>query len=73
VNAFNIAIAASLMTHIQYIYTLEAAMGQWGVEGIFQSFLNQILILVFVIVIIVSAARIVQMIWRLLKSNPIVL
>jgi hypothetical protein len=71
VNAFNIAIAASLMTHIQYLYTVKGALGQLGTEGFLQSLLNQILILVFAIVIIVSAIRIVLMTWRLLKGNPI--
>lgn len=66
-SAFSIAIAASFMTHIQYLYTLQGAMGQLGGEGILQSLLNQILIVVFVIVIITSAIKIVQMAWQLLK------
>jgi hypothetical protein len=70
-NGFNIAIAASLMTHIQYLYTIQGALGQLGIEGMLQSLLNQIFIVVFVIVIIVSAARILLMTWRLLKVNPI--
>jgi hypothetical protein len=68
-SAFNIAIAASIMTHIQYLYTLRGALGQLGAIGILQSLLNQILILGFAISIIVSAIKIVQMAWRILKSR----
>ncbi len=67
-SAFNIALAASLMTNIQYLYTLEGALGQLGAIGIFQSFINQFLIVAFAIVIIVSAVKIVQMTWRLVKG-----
>jgi hypothetical protein len=70
-SVFSIAIAESFMTHIQYLYTLEGALGQLGGEGILRSLLNQILIVVFVIVIIANAVRIGQMIFRLFKSNPI--
>jgi hypothetical protein len=70
-SAFSIAIALSLMTHIQFLYTLQGAVGQLGGVGILQSLLNQILIGVFIIVIIVNMVRIVQMLWRLLKAQPI--
>jgi hypothetical protein len=69
-SIFSIALAASFMTNIQYLYTLKGALGQLGGVGILQSLLNQILIVVFVIVIIVNLVRIVQMTWRLLKANP---
>jgi hypothetical protein len=68
-SAFSIALAASFMTHIQYLYTLKGALGQLGAEGILQSLLNQLLIVVFVIVIITSAIKIVQMVWRLVKGT----
>ena len=67
-SAFSIAIAASFMTHIQYLYTLKGAMGQLGAEGMLQSLLNQILIVAFAIVIITSAVKIGQMTFRLFKS-----
>jgi hypothetical protein len=67
-SAFSIAIAASFMTHIQYLYTLKGAMGQLGAEGILQSLVNQILIVAFAIVIITSAVKIGQMTFRLFKS-----
>ena len=69
-NAFSIAIAASFMTHIQYLYTLQGALGQLGGEGILQSLLNQILIVVFVIVIITNAVRIIQMVLKIVRSVP---
>jgi hypothetical protein len=69
VSGFNIAIAASLLTHVQYLYTIEGAFGQLGGEGILQSLLNQVLIFVFAIVIITSVVKIVQMIIRIVKSN----
>ena len=69
VNAFNIGIAASLMTHIPYLYTFKGALGLQGPEGILQSLLNQVLIFVFAIVIITSAVKIIQMAWRLLKGR----
>ncbi len=68
-GAFNIAIAASFMTHIQYLYTFKGALGQLGAEGIVQSVLNQVLVVVFIIVIITSAVKIVQMSWRILKAR----
>jgi hypothetical protein len=67
-SAFSIAIAASFMTHIQYLYTLKGAMGQLGAEGILQSLVNQILIVVFAIVIITSVVKIGQITFRLFKS-----
>jgi len=69
VSVFNIGIAASFMAQIQYIYTLKGAFGQFGAEGLVQSILNQILIIVFVIVIITSAVKIGQQLWRLLKRS----
>ena len=69
-NAFSIAIAASFMTHIQYLYTIQGALGQLGGEGILQSLLNQILIVVFVIVIITNAVRIIQMVLKIVRSVP---
>jgi len=68
-SAFSIAIAASFMTRIQYMYTLHGALGELGGEGMLQSLLNQILIVVFAIVIITSAIKIVQMAWQLLKNK----
>ncbi len=69
VAVYNIAIAASLMTHIQYVYTLKGALGLLGVEGAVQSALNQVLIIVFVIVIITQGAKIIQMIWRMFRTR----
>jgi hypothetical protein len=69
VSAINISIAASFMTHIQYLYTIQGALGQFGSEGLVQSILNQALIIVFIIVIIASAVKIVQMLWRLVKGS----
>jgi hypothetical protein len=68
-NAFNIAILVSLATQIQYLYTLKGAFGQLGAEGLIQSVLNQVLIVVFAITIIVSLVRIVQMALRLVRAN----
>ncbi len=70
-SAFSIAIAASLITNIQYVYTLKGALGQLGTEGILQSLINQFLIVAFIITIIVSAVKIVQMVWKIVKSNLI--
>jgi hypothetical protein len=67
--AFTIGLAASFMTHIQYVYTLQGALGQLGAEGISQSVLNQVLVVVFIIVIIVNAAKIAQMLWRLFNTR----
>jgi hypothetical protein len=68
-SAFNIAIAASLMSHIPLLYTLKGALGELGAEGIVQSFLNQALLLVFAIVIITSVIKILQMAWRLVRGG----
>ena len=68
-SAFSITLAASFMSHIQYLYTLRGALGQLGAGGILQSLLNQILIVVFAIVIITSVVKIFQMAWRLLKGR----
>ncbi len=67
--SFTIGMAASFMAHIQFLYTLQGAMGELGVEGIVQSVLNQVLVVVFVIVIITNAVKIVQMLWRILKGS----
>ena len=69
ISAYNIGLAASFMTHIQYIYTLQAALGQFGPAGLIQSVLNQVLVVVFIIVIITSAVKILQMLWRLIKTR----
>jgi hypothetical protein len=69
-NAFSIGIAATLMAHIQILYTVKGALGQLGAEGILQSVLNQILIVVFAIVIIVNAVKMLLTTWRLLRSKP---
>ncbi|OGN93185.1 MAG: hypothetical protein A2Y88_15110 [Chloroflexi bacterium RBG_13_48_10] len=69
VSGLNIVITASFMTHIQDLYTLTGVFGQSGAEGILQPLLNQILIVVFVIVIITSAIKIVQMAWHLVRSK----
>ncbi len=71
VYAFNIGLAASFMTHIQYVYTIQGALGQLGGEGIIQSVLNQVLIVAFIIAIITNAVKILQAIWRLLKGTPL--
>jgi hypothetical protein len=67
VYAFTIGLAASFMTHIQYVYTLQGALGLLASEGIVQSVFNQILVVVFIIIIIANAVKIVQMLWRILK------
>lgn len=69
VSTFNIALAASFMTHIQYVYTLKGALGELGAEGIIQSVLNQVLVIVFVIVIITSAVKIVQMLLGIFRTR----
>ncbi len=70
-SGFNIVLAASLMSNIQFLYTLRGALGLEGLEGMLQSVLNQALIIVFAIVIIVSAAKIIQQIIRLFRASPI--
>jgi hypothetical protein len=67
VSALNIAIAASLMRNISFLYTLEGAMGYWGAIGILKSLLNQFLIIALGISIIVSAVKIVQMILQIVR------
>ena len=69
VNSLTIGIAVSMMTHIEYLYTFKGALGQLGAEGILHSVLNQVLILVFVIVIISSAVKILQMAFRLVRTR----
>jgi hypothetical protein len=68
-SGFNIVIASSLLTRIPYIYTLEGALGWLGTEGIVKSVLDQVLVVVLVIGIIVSAVRILQMTWHIIKSR----
>ena len=68
-HALNIGIAAALITRIPYLYTLQGALGQLGGEGMLQSFLNQVLILVFAISIISSTVKIIQMLLRLVRSR----
>jgi hypothetical protein len=67
VSALNIAIVASLMRNISFLYTLEGAMGYWGAIGILKSLLNQFLIIALGISIIVSAVKIVQMILQIVR------
>jgi hypothetical protein len=67
VSALNIAIAASLMRNISFLYTLEGAMGYWGAIGILKSLLNQFLIIALGISIIVSAVKIVQMLLQIVR------
>ncbi|HSB66186.1 MAG TPA: hypothetical protein VLD65_06380 [Anaerolineales bacterium] len=69
IQAFNISLAARFMTHIQYLYTLKGALGQFGEEGIIHSLINQGLIVVLVIVIIASAVKILQLILAMIKSS----
>jgi HAAS len=67
-SGFNISLAARFMTHIQYLYTVKAALGQFGAEGIVQAVLNQVLIVVFIIVIITSAVKILRMIMGIVRG-----
>jgi hypothetical protein len=71
-NLFSIGISASLMTNIQYLYTLRGAPGELWTGGRFYSILNQALILAFAIAIIASAVKIIRMSWQLIKGNRIV-
>jgi hypothetical protein len=71
-SGFTIALAVSLMSNIPYLYTLQGALGLQGLEGMLQSLLNQVLIFVFAIVIIVNAVKIVQQIFRLIRSKPLI-
>jgi hypothetical protein len=68
-NLFSIGITASILTNIQYLYTLQGALGQFGSEGIFHSVLNQGLILALAISIIASAVKIIRMSWQLIKGS----
>jgi hypothetical protein len=70
-SGFTIALAVSLMANIPYLYTLQGALGLRGLEGTLQSLLNQVLIFAFAIVIIVNAVKIVQMLWRLIRSRSL--
>ncbi len=67
--AGNIALAASLLTNVPYLYTLQGALGLAGVEGILQSLLNQVLVFVFIIVLIVNAVKIITTTWRIIRSR----
>ena len=69
INAFNIGLAVSFMTHIQYLYTLRGALGEFGAGGIVQSVLNQVLIVAFVIAIISNAAKVINMSFRIFKTR----
>ncbi|MGE5124193.1 MAG: hypothetical protein ACM3H7_06710, partial [Acidobacteriaceae bacterium] len=68
-NALSIGIAATFIPRIPYLYTLQGALGQLGGEGIIQSVLNQVLVLVLAISIISSAVKIIQMLLRLVRSR----
>jgi hypothetical protein len=68
-SGLNIALAASLISNIQYLYTLQGVLGLAGLESTFKSLLNGVLIFAFVIVIIVNAVKIVQMVWRLITHR----
>jgi hypothetical protein len=68
-SLFSIGITASILTNIQYLYTLKGALGELGTEGIFHSALNQALILALAIAIIASAVKIVRMSWQLITSS----
>ncbi len=68
-NALNIGIAAVLMSHAASLFTLKAALGEFGGAGLVQSLLNQILIVVFAIVIISSAVKIIQTLLRLVRAR----
>jgi len=69
VSAFNIGLAISIMTHIQFVYTIKGALGQLGAEGAVQSVLNQILIVALAIAIIANVVKIIQMFWGILKGS----
>ncbi|MFZ2096303.1 MAG: hypothetical protein WAV05_06660 [Anaerolineales bacterium] len=68
VNAFSIGISASILTNIQYLYTIRGALGELGAEGIIHSVFNQALILALSIAIIVSAVKILKNIWRMIRA-----
>lgn len=69
INGLSIGIAVSMMTHIQFLYTLKGALGQFGETGIIQSLVNQILIVALFITIIVNAVKIVRMVWHIIKGS----
>jgi hypothetical protein len=71
-NALSIGISASILTNLQYLYTIKGALGELGAEGIVHSILNQALILAFSIGIIASAVKIIKMILRIVRVriNP---
>lgn len=60
-SAINIAIAVSMMTNIQNLFHLSQM-------DILRSLGNQFLVVIFVIVIITSAIKIIQMMWQIVKS-----
>jgi hypothetical protein len=68
VNAFSIGISASILTNIQYLYTIRGALGELGAEGIIHSVFNQALILALSIAIIVSAIKLLKNIWRMIRA-----
>jgi hypothetical protein len=68
-SGFTITLAASLMTNIQNLYTLQGALGLPGLEITLQSLLNSVLFFAFVIVIIVNVVKIVQMVLRIVRSS----
>jgi len=70
-NLFSIGITASILTNLQYLYTLKGALGELGVAGILSSVLNQVLIVALVITIITSAVKIIRMSWQLIKGRDI--
>jgi hypothetical protein len=67
VSALNIAIAVSLIKNISLVYTFEGALGWLGGIGILKSLLNQFLLLALGISIVVSAVKIVQMIYQIIR------
>lgn len=71
-NLFSIGITASFMTNIQYLYTLQGALGELGAGGIFHSVLNQALILALAIAIITSAVKIIRLSWQLIKGSGVI-
>jgi hypothetical protein len=71
-NLFSIGITASILTNIQYLYTLQGALGELGASGIFNSALNQVLILALAIAIIGSAVKIIRMSWQLIKGSGVI-
>jgi hypothetical protein len=68
-SGFTIILAASLMTNIQSLYSLQGTLGLPGLETTLQSLLNAVLFFALVIVIIANAVKIVQMIWRLVSRR----